>query len=227
MQQTIDDLKTKTARMECYRNLSLLFCLPKKEIFPDQGAMADFAENMEIAQPEAAPYARAIAEELGRSSMDDLAIEYSKLFVGPFKLKAPPYGSVYLEMGGKVMGDSTIKVAAIYEETDLKLGAEFKDLPDHIIAELEFMYYLAFHELRSFQQGDEDETLYFLEKQSFFLNNFLGPWIPLFCKNIEEGSEKVFYKNLFQRSLLYFGRTQGSRAQGSCLKKRIVFPENR
>ena len=37
-------------------------------------------------------------------SLDSLEVEYSKLFLGPFKLLAPPYESVYLENNGHIVG---------------------------------------------------------------------------------------------------------------------------
>ncbi len=51
--------------------------------------------------------------------MEPLKVEFSKLFVGPYKLFAAPYGSVYLDDERKVMGDSTLDVKNRYREAGL------------------------------------------------------------------------------------------------------------
>ena len=46
---------------------------------------------------------------------DSLRIDFAKLFVGPFKLLAPPYGSIYLE-DKRLMRESTLDVMKYYRK---------------------------------------------------------------------------------------------------------------
>ncbi|MBW1770891.1 MAG: molecular chaperone TorD family protein [Deltaproteobacteria bacterium] len=86
-------------------------------------------------------------EWLGRGNeIDDLCVDFARLFVGPYALLAPPYGSVYLDGERKVMGDSTMDVCMRYAEVGLQLADHFKEVPDHIAAELEFIYFLILKE---------------------------------------------------------------------------------
>ncbi|MFN2356106.1 MAG: molecular chaperone, partial [Desulfopila sp.] len=79
-------------------------------------------------------------QAIHESRHQDLLVEYARLFVGPFELLAPPYGSVYLETGRRLMGDSTIAVQHMYTNAGLTLDVQ--EAPDHIALELEFMHYL-------------------------------------------------------------------------------------
>ncbi|HBV86054.1 MAG TPA: dehydrogenase [Desulfosporosinus sp.] len=129
-----------------------------------------------------------------KSKLEDLTVDYAKLFIGPFDLLAPPYGSVYLEGQRRVMGDSTVKVLQFYRQAGLNLSDEFKEPPDHIVTELEFMYYLI---AKHIETGDEQ---WLVMKEEFF-NNFLSPWIKDFSIRIQENARTVFYKNLGQLTL--------------------------
>ena len=72
----------------------------------------------------------------------------------------------------------------------------FKDAPDHISAELEFMYYLIFKEIEAFAESDTEAAMGFIQKQKSFLEDHLMAWVPEFAKNIIENAENPFYPNL-------------------------------
>jgi TorA maturation chaperone TorD len=125
--------------------------------------------------------------------LESLKIDYTRLFVGPFKLLAPPYGSVYFE-DNKLMGDSTIDVTKRY--ADEGLDVVIKDAPDHITMELEFMYYLVAKQIEAIT----DENLQMLQtcqqKQFSFLQTHLGRWLPAFTENVQKNAQTEFYRDL-------------------------------
>jgi TorA maturation chaperone TorD len=137
-----------------------------------------------------------MANALQKHSDEELSIEYAKLFVGPFELKAPPYGSVYLEKERRVMGDSTMEVLQMYQQAGLTIKENFKELPDHITVELEFMYYLIFREIEFINTSKYDEAAKCLEKQNIFLHQYLGQWMWEFCEKIKGGTDNEFYQSL-------------------------------
>lgn len=92
-------------------------------------------------------------ESLEAYAEEELAVEYARLFVGPFGLRAPPYGSVYLDNQRSVMGPSTMETIRCYEDEGLARDDEFNELPDHIVVELEFMYYLSYRQVEALQKG--------------------------------------------------------------------------
>jgi len=113
--------------------------------------------------------------------------------VGPYELRTPPYGSIYLDGERKVMGDSTLEVMELYREAGLSIDEDFKELPDHIAVELEFMYYLIHQEVEALVRLNFSRAMEVLKRQDLFLNRFLGPWIEPFCKNMREETENEFY----------------------------------
>jgi TorA maturation chaperone TorD len=122
-----------------------------------------------------------------------LKVDHARLFVGPYRLLAPPYGSVYLE-DSRIMGDSTLDVRDYYESEDL--NTVIKEAPDHIAVELEFVYYLMTKQIQAI--GDED--LQMLQscqrKQSSFLQTHLGRWLPGFVEKVLENAQTEFYRTL-------------------------------
>ncbi|MDP3016975.1 MAG: molecular chaperone TorD family protein [Deltaproteobacteria bacterium] len=131
-------------RGDCYKLLSACFYLPKKEIYLEEKVFEALTLLLNTLCPDAAIFSAAMEETIQKYSNEDLAVEYARLFVGPYELKAPPYGSVYLGGARRVMGNSTMGVIKLYEETGLVMDKDFKELPDHIAVELEFMYYLIY-----------------------------------------------------------------------------------
>jgi TorA maturation chaperone TorD len=126
--------------------------------------------------------------------IDSLIIDYTKLFVGPYGLLAPPYGSMYLEDNDRVMGNSTMDARNRYAEEGLDIC--LKEAPDHIAIELEFMYFLIFKEIEATKNNDLNNASRYREKQRAFLENHLGAWIPEFAGKVEANAQTKFYKNI-------------------------------
>jgi len=131
-----------------------------------------------------------------KDDMELMKVDYAKLFVGPFSLLAPPYGSVYLERERMVMGNSTADVQKWYRSTGLDVDAQFKDAPDHIAAELEFMHFLIFKEIEAANLGDTENFIGYLTMQGSFLEDHLGAWISDFADNVVNHAQTNFYQNL-------------------------------
>src|SRR3990172_1400940 len=70
----------------------------------------------------------------------ELMAEYCRLFVGPGKLRCPPFESVYRD-GGTVMGSSTYGVLQCYQEGRFQPAGP-REPPDHMASELQFMSHL-------------------------------------------------------------------------------------
>ena len=128
------------------------------------------------------------------SEIDSIIIDYSKLFVGPYRLLAPPYGSIYLEDMGRVMGNSTVDVRNKYAEEGLNVN--LKEAPDHVAIELEFMYFLVFKEIEATRNHDLEKAVLYQRKQRTFLETHLGIWISDFADNVSSNAETAFYKKV-------------------------------
>lgn len=144
---------------------------------------------------------------------DELTIDHARLFVGPFALLAPPYGSVYLEGERRLMGDSTLAAGACYNEVGLEVSADFNGTPDHIAVELEFMHFLVVKELDARSAGNLDRAQNFRQKQRAFLARHLAAWVPDFSRSVEEQAHTRFYQSLAAATRLFiasdFDRCRG------------------
>lgn len=137
------------------------------------------------------------------TSFEALKVDFSKLFIGPYTLFAAPYGSVYLEDGRHVMGKSTLDVRKRYIEAGLDMARDFKAPPDHITAELEFMYYLMFKEIEALTRSEAEKAMDSIRKQQAFLKDHLMRWVPTFVGNIIEHAETRFYQYLAKTTEIF------------------------
>ena len=191
-----DHIVHELMRGECYRFLAACFYEPKKEILGAEQFLPTLSFNLQTVCPAAAPAAERMREHLAGYTEEELAVEYARLFQGPFGLKAPPYGSIYLDNDRTVMGPSTMETIGIYEQEGLARGEGFHELPDHISVELEFMYYLSYRQAESLQKGDLPRAEAYRAKQEQFSTRFLAAWVPSFCSHIKEESDNGFYSAL-------------------------------
>lgn len=176
------DLSKKIDVANCYKFFAECFYFPEenqlkiinnyKEILPQNlGSLIDYFEVEK-----------------------ELQIEFSKLFVGPFKVLASPYGSVYLEEGNTTLGDSTLDVIKIYQKEGLQV--DLKEPADHIAIELEFMYYLITNEIDAIKSNDLKSANSYLNKQYSFIQRHLSQWVPEFTNSIITNTKSEFYKKM-------------------------------
>ena len=181
------------SREDVYRLLSACYYSPTPALL-DENCCAALAALLSVLAPEAATHAAEAAKIPAAQSLEALAIEHARLFLGPFQLVAPPYGSYYLEDKKSVMGDSTAAAEAFYRNCGLHLANDFHELPDHIAVELEFMSYLAFTQRQAEANGNGDESRRFAALQLEFLDKFLVPWLEPFTAAVINDGEAPFYQ---------------------------------
>jgi len=188
-----ETLRITATREDIYRLLAACYYPPAPALL-EENCCATMASLMEGVAPDAARYAADASVAVGSSSLDALAVEHARLFIGPFQLVAPPYGSIYLDDAKTVMGDSTARAASFYHSCGLHLADDFHELPDHFAVELEFMSYLAFKQREAEASGHKDEAARFLDLQKEFLDRFLMPWLEPFTYAIINDGEAPFYQ---------------------------------
>lgn len=186
-------ISSEKTRGDCFRLLSACFYQPQKEIFIQEEIFKNLEALLNQAVPDAAAHVSAMEKAFLKYSEEDLLVDYARLFVGPTELLAPPYGSIYIDGEKKVMGNSTMEVIKMYETQGLAMDGEFKNLPDHITAELEFMYYLIFKEIEALERSEIGKAIELINTQELFLNNFLKKWVKPFCDKIKQGTSNEYY----------------------------------
>jgi TorA maturation chaperone TorD len=141
--------------------------------------------------------------------LEDLAVEYARLFLGPGK-HVSPHESVHHQRDdgqwGNLWGASTAEVKKFIETTGLGYSDDFKGIPDHITVELEFMQQLTLREEQAWMNADADAAVSCRQTEKKFIEGHLVRWIPDFCKNVMQQAELPFYRALaaLTRSFIEF-----------------------
>jgi TorA maturation chaperone TorD len=122
-----------------------------------------------------------------------LEIEHTRLFVGPGRVPASPYGSVYLD-GGALMGESTADALRHYGEAGFALAPDAGMLPDHLVVELSFLSVLAEEAARALRAGDWPAARLWLGRRGAFLCDHLGAWAPPLAEAVLAATNEPLYR---------------------------------
>ncbi len=147
--------------------------------------------------------------------IEDLAVEYARLFLGPGK-HISPHESIHhkREDGdwGTLWGADTVDVKKFIEATGLSYEADYKGMPDHISVEFEFMAALARREAQAWAENDEAIARSCVAMQKKFLEEHLTHWIPDFCEKVSQQAELPFYRAVAEltRGFIEFERKEFS-----------------
>lgn len=183
------------ARENLYRFLSACYYQPGPEFAEERvfDSMLDAAARI---SPDLAARASALNDEFNAAAPDSLLADYTRLFLGPNRILAKPYGSVWLDGEQTLMRDSTMAVLELYEEGGFEMDEGFRELPDHVAAELEFLYLLTYRENEARCNGEADALRAATRLKRRFLEEHLGRWIGPFTTAIMAGAQSGFYRQL-------------------------------
>ena len=137
--------------------------------------------------------------ESEESVLEEMSVEYARLFLGPGR-HISPHESVHLpeEEGGtsQLWGEPTVKVKKFIEASGLEYKSEYSGLPDHISVELEFMQQLTLREAQAWDEDGKKGSEFYLKIEKTFIEEHLTRWIPIFCEKVMEETEMPFYKGM-------------------------------
>ncbi|MFO0752329.1 MAG: molecular chaperone TorD family protein [Thermodesulfovibrionales bacterium] len=163
---------------------------------------ATLREYREILAPAGPPLGDALAaylseaERISPETLESIEFEYNRLFVGPARLVAPPYESVYRTEHRLVMGDTTLAVRNAYHEIGFRMTLEAREPDDHISAELTYLSLLQSRCLQAIERGEAQEIRRLIRTEQAFLHEHLLIWVAEFCRMIQEGTRSAFFSAL-------------------------------
>lgn len=182
------------ARENLCRLLAAAFYQPEATL-AKEGLFAGLAEAAAGLDAGMADAARRMEIAFSKEGIEPLLVEYTRLFLGPVEAVARPYGSVWLTKEKTLMQPASVEVLEMYREGGFDLAEDFLDLPDHVAAELEFLYQLLFRENRA--RRDDDPALgEIVALKRRFLAGHLGAWMPLFADAVDRGTTSDYYRSL-------------------------------
>jgi TorA maturation chaperone TorD len=125
------------------------------------------------------------------ASLEELEVEYCRLFVGPGHVDVPPYESVYrgqdiAMQSGLVMGQAALDVKKDYYQAGLQLADTFTDMPDHVAVEVLFLAYLE-------AMAETTPGGNFLAQKRRFIKDHLGQWVSPFAEAVQQKSRLPWY----------------------------------
>ncbi|MBI4754632.1 MAG: molecular chaperone TorD family protein [Betaproteobacteria bacterium] len=192
---TESEMRAAVAREDACRYLAACYYQPEPA-FEEEGMFTSLLDAVSLVHADLVPCARKLGEEFRSTEPERLLLDYTRLFLGPSHILAKPYGSVWLEGEKTVMGDSTLAVLDLYREGGFDIDEEFRELPDHVAVELEFLYLLIFRENEARLQEDADKLNSVIDLRRRFLSQHLGRWIEPFTAAVRASAECDFYRQL-------------------------------
>ena len=159
-------------------------------------AFALLSEEEKDIMDRTAAFLKEIREEKQNPAfLEEAKDEYTRLFIGPVSLVAPPWESVYLGEEGMLFQESTLKVRQCYRRFGL-LPEEYPRVADDSLAlELGFMAELARRAADALASGDTDTLNLTLHGARDFLTEHLLFWVPKLVERLDK-TEGRFYPQL-------------------------------
>jgi len=119
---------------------------------------------------------------------NDLVHAYTELFTGSDHMKAPPWGSVYLDRQHAAFGQSTLKLRNFLDEQGISLNRNKEEPEDHIGLLLLTAAWLGI--------AKREKAL------SMLLAEHILPWAPTYLNVLKTVSPHPFYQGIAELTLL-------------------------
>ncbi len=189
-------VETATQRSNIYGLLSLIY---RTEVTKDLLAHIKKPEFLSVLSDMGAKLEDDFLKGPEDKLIEDLAVEYTRLFLGPGK-HISPHESIHHDTGdgdwGQFWGRSTVEIKKFIETSGLEFKSDYTGLPDHISVELEFMQLAAKREMQALEEKDNDGLLYCLKMEKMFIEEHLIKWVPIFCDKIISEAGLSFYREI-------------------------------
>lgn len=205
----MSDADDMLARADLVRFLAASFYQPGPE-FSEEGLFESMHACAALIDTDLARDCAALGAAFAAEPEEALLIDYTRLFLGPVEALALPYASVWLTREKTLYQDETAAVLAMYEAAGFEVDEGFRDLPDHVAAELEFLYRLlhrAYVAAAGQDAAAQDEAR---AQAREFVQQHLGRWLPGFLDAIERNAGTAFYRQLARVARAVLPRCKGA-----------------
>ena len=135
-------------------------------------------------------------EKQNPAFLEEAKDEYTRLFIGPMSLVAPPWESVYGQKDAMLFQESTLEVRNTYRQYGLIPEGYPHVADDSLALELHFMALLAQRGLDAFYAGKNDDLTADLTGSSDFLEKHLLVWVPKFLERMKGAKTNILYPQM-------------------------------
>jgi TorA maturation chaperone TorD len=160
---------------------------------PTPKAIAGWREALSEGSPDALTGLKAALDSLDVNSeleQENLLWEYTRLFIGPYKLPCPPWESVYTSPKRLMMQTAFDEVSDAYRTEGISVSNSGV-MADHIGVELNFLALL----LKRMQEDPERRGQHAAAAKAF-TEDHLQKWVPAFTRDLEHAAGYTLYKEL-------------------------------
>jgi TorA maturation chaperone TorD len=183
------------ARAGIFNIFTALLCQPEKDLVENDDIFHTLKSALNIVNPDCSIIVGQMQKAVKQNTVQELLVEYTRLFIGPFKTLVPPYSSLYFG-NETLMSDQTVWVINCYRKSGLEFNEKIKDVPDHVTVETEFIYFLIHNEIQELYAGNRDKSFSLWENQREFYEKHYKKWVPEFCTKVASETNNEYFKLL-------------------------------
>jgi nitrate reductase assembly molybdenum cofactor insertion protein NarJ len=173
--------QTALRRAQIYFYLSHAFLYPQENWLEDLPVVRDIFAELE------AEFKHDLPDGAGRYDLAALQADYHRVFgLTGSLLYETEFGLPHEFRQSQELAD----IAGFYQAFGFKMGGAVRERPDHLAAELEFMYLLSLKEAYALSNQMPEMAEICREAQSNFLRDHLARWISPFCAALEQSMKQ-------------------------------------
>jgi len=186
-------MRTALARAQAYALLARAFGRPDAWYEADvaEGCFGDaLAEALAALGHEELADAAAAISGVPEAPLTD---EFVRLFNPSMHGNCPPYETEYTAAHVFMRAQQLADVAGFFRAFGLRVATGFRERPDHIATELEFMQVLTLKEARALARRERAHAGICRRAQARFLQEHLGRWLEPYCQKLAALGGDGFY----------------------------------
>lgn len=162
--------------------------------FPDFGS-----SSVRLAADECAAFAESLAELDSERAIEQVSVEYTRLFVGPPKPAAPPWETMYRSDNVTVgFGDPTFEMRRLLREAGLQLSNENNQYEDHMGIELLYISVQCERLSCGLATGQEEMTNELAARIRLFAAEHPASWIDLLIERVGEAFPEGYFVHVLR-----------------------------
>lgn len=135
-----------------------------------------------------------------KAAFEQLHWDYTRMFIGPLSLPAPPWASYYLEKDKLLFQKTTLQIRILYQKYGFVAGEHINsEADDHVGYELDFIYRLNQICLQKSARLQVPADLYEnLLDQKNLIAGHMNAFVPAFTQAVAKAAATLFYKGMAQ-----------------------------
>lgn len=137
-----------------------------------------------------------VCEQWDEANFQDVKRDYGQLFIGPNRLPAPPWESVYRSEEHLMFEEETFQVRALYRQFGMDIPSECIQPDDHFGLEMFFIAHLCRMGLDALAHEQSAVLDSVLQAVNHFLQDHICQWSEQFLADVKAHAATDYYQGL-------------------------------